>query len=75
MMPELDTEFVPFATAAGRIGVSKELLRRRVRQGELTVFTTPLDRRCRLIRVDDLESLRRPQPLPQPPTDPDDAVA
>lgn len=54
---------VTTAEALRRVGITAPTLRKRVRRGELQVFSDPLDDRVRLIRVEDLEALRNPQPI------------
>jgi len=49
--------------AARRLNVSPPTLRKRIRRGELEVFTDPLNDRKRLVRVRDLEPLRHPRPV------------
>lgn len=61
MAPE--GELVPIGEAARRAGCSQATLRRLVRAGELPAFTRRLDRRARLVRVDDIEGLRAPRRL------------
>ena len=60
---DTDTEFLPFGSAAGRLQVSVELLRRRVKAGELATFSDPLDSRKRLVRIVDVDRMRQPRPI------------
>jgi len=58
------TEYVSIGEAARRLGVSAFLLRRRIAAGEIRSFADPLDRRLRLLALQDLERYRTPRPLP-----------
>lgn len=57
----MNDEFLCLGDAARQMKTSRTLLFRRIRSGELPAFEDPLDRRRRLIRVADLESLRHPR--------------
>ena len=50
-------EFVSALQAARLLGISDATLRRRIRRGLLPVYTDVADRRFRLLKVSDLESL------------------
>jgi hypothetical protein len=52
---------IGFNEASRRFGVSLEVLRRRVQRGELTLYRDPLDDRRKLLKVRDLEAMRRPR--------------
>jgi hypothetical protein len=54
---------VTFGEATRRLGVSPATLRKRIRRGDLEVFVDPLNDRTKLVRVTDLEPLRRPRPV------------
>jgi hypothetical protein len=54
---------VTFGEATRRLGVSPAMLRKRIRRGDLEVFVDPLNDRTKLVRVTDLEPLRRPRPV------------
>ncbi len=71
----MDTEFLPFRSAADRLQVSQELLRRRVKAGELATFSDPLDSRKRLVRIADVDRLRQPRPIRLASVGPGDAAA
>ena len=45
--------------AAELLGVSPMTIRRLVREGALQVYSNPLDRRQKLVNVEDLERLRQ----------------
>ncbi len=51
-------EMMTVQEAAGYLGVSRFKLARLIRDGELTTYTTPLDRRQRLVRRRDLDALK-----------------
>jgi hypothetical protein len=56
------SELVGTLEAAQRYSTTPQTLRRRVLRGQLQTFVDPLDERRRLIRVADLEEMRRPRP-------------
>lgn len=56
------SDLVGTLEAAQRYGTTPQTLRRRVLRGQLQTFVDPLDERRRLIRVADLEAMRRPRP-------------
>ncbi len=62
-------EFLPLQRAAAELGVSRLSLSRRVSAGKLPAYRNPLDNREVLIRVDDLERFRVPQPIEIQPRD------
>ena len=61
----MDDEFVTMGEAQAILGVSKFKMWQLVRDGQLTAYQAPLDRRQKLIRREDLEALCRPAPLPR----------
>ena len=58
----MDDEYIGCNQAARKYGVALLTLRRSVQRGDLALYTDPLDDRRKLLRVADLEALRRPQP-------------
>ena len=56
-------QFIGLLAAATDLGCAPQTLRKRVRSGDLPVFSNPLDRRCRLVRIADLDRLRQPRPI------------
>lgn len=50
-------EYVGVYEAARYVGCSPWLIQDRIRRGQLTTFSNPLDRRYRLIRCADLDAL------------------
>jgi excisionase family DNA binding protein len=60
-------DFLPLMQAAAYLGVSRMKLSRMVRAGELAYVTSPLDKRVKLFRREELDRLRdapRPRRLP-----------
>ncbi len=55
-------EFVGSRQAASLLNCAPHTLRRRIVRGEVQTFIDPMDSRRKLIRVTDLEPLRRPRP-------------
>lgn len=56
-------EFLPLMQAASFLGVSRMKLSRMVRAGELAYVTSPLDKRVKLFRREDLDQLKQaPRP-------------
>ena len=52
--------------AAARLGVTRFVVARLARTGELPVYEDPFDKRKRLFRVEDLDALgARPRPRPE----------
>jgi excisionase family DNA binding protein len=51
------TDLVPLHEAIRRLGVSRLTLRRRLAEREIPLYRTPLDRRLRLLREADIQSL------------------
>ncbi len=66
-MPDLASqgEYINQSEAARRFGLAHATLRKRARDGRLTVFIHPLSDRQRFFRVSDLEALRDSPPLPR----------
>jgi len=56
-------KLIPTIEATKRLGVDPGTLRKRVRAGEVAVFRDPLDARLRLLRLADVERLRRARPV------------
>ncbi len=56
-------DLIPMAEAAKRAGVSTATLRRRAASGELVVYGSPLNRRERLVRLEDLAKYAEPRPI------------
>jgi excisionase family DNA binding protein len=54
--------YLTMAEALERLRIAKATLQKRVRDGVLPVYRDPLNRRVRLVKVEDLEQLRRPVP-------------
>jgi excisionase family DNA binding protein len=48
--------------AAEHLGVTRYTIQRLMRSGEIQAFVSPLDRRQRLLRREDVERLREPVP-------------
>lgn len=68
-MHERDDErgrFLSLGRAAERLGVNRRRLREAIARGELVGYDDPLNRRCVLVRVEDLARLQ-PRPRAQPP--------
>ncbi len=59
-------EMVPMHEAAKLAGVSTTTLRRRAAAGELPVYASSLNRREKLIRLEDLNRYGEPRPIIQP---------
>ncbi len=58
-------DLIPMTEAAKRAGVSTATLRRRAASGELVVYGSPLNRRERLVRLEDLTKYAEPRPIAQ----------
>jgi excisionase family DNA binding protein len=58
--------------AAREEGVSRRTLNRWIEQGRLRVYRVPGDRR-RMVDLDEIKKLRRPEPVkrPEPPPEPE----
>ena len=59
-MGSAEQDFVNLGTAAEIAGLSHDTISRRVRTGVLPVYQSNADRRVRLIRVADLETMTTP---------------
>ena len=57
-----DPEYIGHNEAARRYKIALLTIRRRVQRGDLAVYADPLDDRRKLLRVADIEALKRPQP-------------
>ncbi len=55
------SEFLPFTKAAQEAGISALTLRKRVAAGEIATYRNALDKRLRLVRLEDLNALRTPR--------------
>ncbi|MDP9355933.1 MAG: hypothetical protein M3Q71_02710 [Chloroflexota bacterium] len=55
--------FVTLGQAASRLGISDFALRDRLARGELVAYENPLDRRSRLLRLEDLKEYATPRPI------------
>ncbi len=59
-------ELIPVHEAARRMGCHEVTIRRRVAAGELTLYGSPLNRRERLVRLEDLKKYAEPRPITRP---------
>jgi len=59
----MDADFVTMREAQEELGVSNYTIWRMVREGELTAYQSPLDRRRKMIRRADLDKLRELRPI------------
>ena len=57
-------EFLSMKEAQEYLGVSRMKMWRLVKQGIIPAYSDSLDRRKRLVRKEDIEKLRQPQPQP-----------
>ena len=57
-MSQQHSGYIPMTQAAKTLRISEPTLRRRIRGGELTVYSDPCDRRRKLVRKSDLERFR-----------------
>jgi excisionase family DNA binding protein len=63
-----NSEYVRISDAADLLGVTRFRVSKLVRDGVLAAYTSPLDRRSRLVRRADVEALRnRVEPVVIPP--------
>ena len=62
----LGNGLVTIKQACEQFGVSDFTLRKWIRSGELMAFVNPLDRRARLLDVDELTRYAAPRRLPTP---------
>jgi hypothetical protein len=60
----MESGFVSFSVASKHLGVPRQRLAALVARGEIEAHRSPLDRRLRLLRVDDLQRLA---PRPETP--------
>jgi predicted DNA-binding transcriptional regulator AlpA len=60
---ERNNELVPIEKAAERLGTSRATLWRRVKELHLTIYTSPLDKRKRLLDWAEVDSVMRPQKI------------
>ena len=58
-----ENEFVTMAEARAILGVSNYTIWRMVREGEVTAYQSAVDRRRKMIRRADLDSLRELRPV------------
>ena len=56
-------DYVSIKEAARKLGCSPPTVDRLVESGELVAFRPPTDLRRRLVRVADLEAVKRPRPI------------
>jgi excisionase family DNA binding protein len=63
-MPEL-ARFVRVDEAARRTGLSERAIDRRIYAGEIEAFRDPVDRRHRLVKLEDLDRLTNVVPFGQ----------
>ena len=57
------SELIPLREARQRLGISKTLMSRLVRERRFTVYENPLDRRERLVDWEEVQRVMRPRPL------------
>jgi DNA-binding MarR family transcriptional regulator len=58
-----DPTLITLGEAMKRLGVSNHTVARLVREGYLKTYPNPLDKRQKLVKIDDVERLRRPADL------------
>jgi len=58
-------EFLDVGQAAELLDVTRFTISRLIRAGELTAYVSPLNRRKKLLRREDVEALRQPVPVEQ----------
>jgi excisionase family DNA binding protein len=56
-------QYLGITEAADHLGVSRYTMWRLVRKGEIPTFVSPLNRRKKLVRRDDVEQLKLPVPV------------
>jgi excisionase family DNA binding protein len=56
-------EFLDVEQAAELLGVTRFTISRLIRAGELPTYVSPLNRRKKLLRREDVEALRQPVPI------------
>jgi hypothetical protein len=63
----MSDEFLPLIRAAEYVGVSRVKLAQLARDGVIAYTTSPLDKRVKLFRREDLDQLKQsPRPTPSP---------
>jgi hypothetical protein len=60
-----DEKFVTFTGAAQELGVARATLDQLVRRGDLTEYTSRLDRRGRFVRLADVRALQQRAMVPR----------
>jgi hypothetical protein len=60
-----EQHYLPLTRAAIMLNVDRKRVRQLIARGELAAFDDPLDRRCVLVRREDLARLRQPRPRAQ----------
>jgi excisionase family DNA binding protein len=55
--------FLTLAEARRRLGISHTKIWMLVKQGVLTAYEDPRDRRVKLVRVEDIDRLSQPRPM------------
>lgn len=58
----MDPEYETLTEARKRLGVTRQTIWRLTQSGELPTFESALNRRVKLVRIDDVEKLRTPTP-------------
>lgn len=58
----MQRELMPLEKAAQRLGISRATMWRRVKELRLTVYTSPIDKRKRLLDWEEIEEATRPTP-------------
>jgi excisionase family DNA binding protein len=66
--------YLTMQEAADELGVTRFTISRLVRAGTLAAYASPLNRRQKLVKREDIEALREPVPL-EPPAEMGKAVA
>lgn len=59
-------EFLTLTQARKLLGVSRTKLWTLVKEGQLTIYKDPLNKRVRLVRREDVERLRSPERISRP---------
>ena len=59
-------ELISMGQAAKWCGVSEATIRRRAAAGEIVLYGSPLNRRERLVRLEDLTRYAEPRPITRP---------
>ncbi len=55
-----EPELVTIAEARARLGVSRVTMARLIKEGRFTIYRNPLDRREKLVSVDEIAAAARP---------------